>query len=69
MNGSTLTALAANPSSSIVCLLSSVFCHPSSVIRHLLSIVQFYYSFLFVSRLFFTQKYFSLNQLPHRLAI
>jgi len=50
---STLTALAAN----------------LSVVRLLLSIVQFYYSFLFVSRLFFTQKYFSLNPLPRRLAL
>jgi hypothetical protein len=39
MNGSTLTALAANPSSSVVCLLSSVFCRPSSVIRLLSSVI------------------------------
>jgi hypothetical protein len=42
------------PSSSVVSLLSSVLYRPSSVIRH----PSPKHSFLFVSRLFITQKYF-----------
>ena len=62
MNGSTLTALAANPSSSVVCLLSSVFCHPSSVIRHLLSIVRLFVPLRFA--IIFYSKILNLEPSP-----
>ena len=52
MNGSTLTALAANPSSSVVCLLSSVFCHPSSfVYRPILLFVPLRFAIIFYSKI------------------
>ena len=60
MIGSTLTALAANPSLSVVCLLSSVFCNPSSVIRHLLSIVLLFvplrFAIIFYSKILFIES-------------
>ena len=57
MNGSTLTALAANPSSSVVRLLSSVFCHPSSfVYRPILLFVPLRFAIIFYSKILFIES-------------